>query len=128
MIEAEPQVDMVVDIGEDWATQVYWTDQYDEPLSVSHPMKMTVAMNPAVTYISTADTPSGGQLQYLTYNTTSGFIQISLPDTYTKDLKPGIYKYDLWAHVLDPDDINNATKRTKLFGGDFIVNAAVTTF
>jgi len=125
------QVDFLIDVGEDWAFQMYWTDQYDDPIQVINPMKMTVkdSLGATVdTYISGSDTPVGGQLQYLTFNTETGFIQLSLPDSYTNTLTPGIYSYDLWAHVDDPDDINNTTKRSKIFGGNFIVLAAVTTF
>lgn len=125
------QVDLEVDKGEDYACQIYWTDQYDEPLNVSHPMKMMVKNSGGSTistYISTSDSPGGGLLQYLTYNSSIGFIQLSLPDTHTNTLTPGIYSYDLWAEILDPDDISNDTKRTKLFGGNFTVLASVTTF
>jgi hypothetical protein len=128
MADTEPVVDLVVDKGEDYAIQVYWTDQYDEPLSVTNPMKMMVAYPGGLTYISDSDTPSGGQLQYITFNESTGFIQLSLPDSHTNTLIPGIYQYDLWAHVSDPDDTINTTKRTKLFGGSFVVNLAVTTF
>lgn len=127
----DPKVDIVVDKGEDFAFQAYWTDQYDEPLAVSHPMKMMVKSlvgSVINTYISTSDTPGGGLLQYLTYNQSSGLIQLSLPDSHTNGLTPGTYKYDLWANVLDPDDLSNTAKRTKLFGGSFVVVDAVTTF
>lgn len=122
------QVDLEVDKGSDYAVQLYWTDQYDSPIAISHPMKMTVAFATPFTYISTSEVPSGPQASYLSYNSSIGFVQLSLPDSYTNNLIPGIYQYDLWAQVLDPDDINNTTKRTKIFGGSFVVVGAITTF
>ena len=35
-------VPMVIYQGEDWTTQVVWTDEYDEPVIVVHPCRMDV--------------------------------------------------------------------------------------
>jgi hypothetical protein len=124
------RVDLQIDKGESWSVQLYWTDQYDEALSVTNPMRMMVKSGVTLinTYISVSDAPTGGQLQYISFNTETGFIQISLPSSHTNTLTPGIYQYDLFAEIEDPDDLANPTKRTKVIGGEFIVAASTTTF
>lgn len=127
-LETDIDVNLVVDKGEDYAFQIFWTDQYDQPLEITHPLKMTVSYNTPHTYISTSETPGANQYAYLSYSATSGLIQLSLPDSYTNTLTAGVYRYDLWAHVSDPDDVVNLTKRVRIFGGSFTVRSAVTTF
>jgi len=122
------RVDLLVDKGSDFAFQLYWTDQYDEPLTITYPMKMTVAFGAPQTYISVTETPTGGELAYISYNAEAGFIQLSLPDSHTNTFTVGQYKYDLWAHISDPDDVVNTTKRAKIIEGNFNVLSSVTTF
>jgi len=126
--DVDPVVDLHVDVGEDWACQLYWTDQYDDPMAVIHPMKMTVQFNTPETFVSTSEAPGAGEYAYLSYNTETGFIQITFPDTHTENWTPGVYPYDLFVHVYDPDDINATYKRQKIFGGSVVVRQGPTTF
>jgi hypothetical protein len=128
MADIDPVVDIHVDVGETFACQIYWTDQYDDPIEIAHPMKMTVAMQTPRTYISSSESPGANQYAYLTYNSATGFIQLSLPSSHTQTMTPGLYAYDLFVHVYDPDDQNATYKRQKLFGGSFVVRQGPTTF
>jgi hypothetical protein len=101
---AAAKVDLEIDQGEDWAAQIVYTDEYDEPHKIVHPCRLDIKNNTGAVQVSLSspDTaPPEGTIPEIAISTDIGLIQLYLEDTATAALVPGQYKYDLFVTITD---------------------------
>lgn len=107
-------VEINIDIGEDFAAQLYWVDEFNNPIDVIAPCRMDAKDAEGTVVLSfrtgnTAATEStitlGGQ----------GFIQLTSPKAITEDLEPGSYACDLFATVNNNSVFED--QEVKVFSG-----------
>lgn len=120
-------VDLEVDQGEDWGVQIFWTDAYNNAQPVNSPMQMDIKNDAGQVIYSlvTTDTAPYPPVQTITYSADTGFIQLQIPKEDTVQFVPGVYSYDLFISVPDPDS-DIPLKQTRLIAGSIYVSAKVT--
>ena len=94
------QVDLSVARGEDYACQVFWSDQWNESIPVTDPVEATIkdAVGQVVMrFVSTADATVDPAVEA----SSQGFFQLTCPRARTWALMAGVYTFDLWAVVSD---------------------------
>lgn len=121
----EPQTEVQLEIvrGEDFACQIWWTDEYGDPVPVTEPVLMDVkdADGQVVMRFTTSSnaltephvTVSGGS---------GGFFQLTVPSDVTSALIPGVYLTDLFAAVSDSAPPFLA-QRQRVFKGTVLVES-----
>lgn len=137
MAEYNNQVDLHVKQGADYTAQVYWVDDYDEPVPVTAPAKMEVRTNDENrTLLLTAENIEeiGGDttLGYLSVSATAGLIELYIPAAATELLPVGVHVYDLFANYKRYDSIPGTTTWgdyhvRNVISGMMVVHPAVTT-
>jgi hypothetical protein len=107
-------VEINIDIGEDFAAQLYWVDEFNNPIDVIAPCRMDAkdAEGEVVLSFRTGNTAAdestitlGGQ----------GFIQLTSPKSVTAELEPGSYVCDLFATVNNNSVFED--QEVKVFSG-----------
>lgn len=101
MPEFVRQVEFEIVRGEDWSVQIFWTDEYDEPVPVSEPVLMDVKDSTgqiAMRFTTSTDSESA---PHVTMSGTLGFLQLTVPRSVTALLVPGRYVCDMFAAVAD---------------------------
>ena len=98
--EVAEQVDLVLVRGEDYVAQIFWSDQWNEPVPVTEPVEATVKdmVGQTVLRFVSATDPNVGPC--ITHNS-QGFFQLTVPSSRTWTLASGTYTFDLWADVVD---------------------------
>src|SRR6476620_10351768 len=93
-------VPVVIDQGEDWSTDVVWTDSYDNPQAVVHPCRMDIKgqTSTLITLETDPDIPDG-TVPSINLSTEVGLIQLHIPASATASFAPGDYQYDLFVTV-----------------------------
>lgn len=126
MARKSDDVVFVIDNSTDWAAQLIWTDYYERPVRVAHPIRMDVkgAGFTLVSFESNPSAPDPSEVN-LTYSTEIGLIQLSLPKEQTALFVPGTYRGDMLATVEDED--SGATFVMKLLTAEVIVENTITT-
>ena len=124
---AEAVVPMVINQGEDWTSEVVWTDNYDEPIPVVHPCRMDIKGLDGQTVYQLETNPDlpEGEIPSIGLSTNVGLIQLHIPYTVTQGLNPGEYHYDLFATV-DYGTTFPGPQRERLLYGSVTVNKRVT--
>jgi len=126
--------DLVVDQGTDFAVQMMWTDQLNEPYRIVHPSRMQVR---AVTGQLLLDMPtlSGSDpsaAAHLVYNTEGGVLQVVIPSAATDKLPVGKHYYDVLVSYeattqgFGAQAQTKAVRVAKLLYGTFTVQGRVT--
>jgi hypothetical protein len=124
------RVDLEMDQGSDWASQIYWTDASSTPFTVTGPMRMEIRndVGGVVITLQTNDTStdelSDPDNQSILYNSESGLIQLQVRGTDTNKLAPGNYLYDLFVHYTD--SVTGFVRVKRLIEGIVAVNRRVT--
>jgi hypothetical protein len=136
MAEYNNQVDLHVKQGADYTAQVFWVDDYDEPVPVTKPTKMEVRTNDTErTLILTCEDYDqiGGDttLGYLAVSETAGLIEIYIPSGATELLPVGVHVYDLFANYKRYDTTPGTTTWgdyhvRNVISGMMVVHPAVT--
>lgn len=124
---AAGHVDLIIDQGEDWTVQIYWTDFYDDPQQLTHPLRMQIKspLGQVVADLnSTLEVPEN-EFQPISYSTDTGWIQLHLADTETKTIPPGDYLYDLFVSVAD-GKVYPGKQQVRLIAGKVFVQKKVT--
>lgn len=97
-------VPMDVYQGEDWTSQIVWTDDFDEPLPVIAPCRMDIKDGTGNLLI-TLETPEEelpeGEIPSISLSTDIGLVQLHIEDSVTSAFVPGLYHYDLFLTVSD---------------------------
>lgn len=88
-------------IGGDFAAQVFWTDEYGDPVPVTEPILLDVkdANGQIAMRFSTDGDPASAPT--ISYASSAGFFQLTAPNSVTATLVPGRYVFDLFAAVAD---------------------------
>lgn len=89
--------DLVVDQGTDFAVQVMWTDQLNEPYRVVHPSRMQVRSvhGQLLLDLPTLSGADASAAPHLVYNTEGGVLQVVIPAAATAVLPLGKHYYDI---------------------------------
>lgn len=120
-------VNLEVDAGSDFATQIYWTDSQSTPFTVLSPMRMEIRSDTGelLYTLQTDDATPDGDDNSILYNSTSGLIQLMLPASVTSSFPVGVFNYDLFVTYQD-NTVTNETRLRKLIKGQVYVNGRVT--
>ena len=111
MPEFQNNIDLNVKAGADYTAQIFWWDDYDNPVPVIGPLRMDVrtmddARRLVITCADTAINYADNARGYLSASDTSGLIEVFIPMWVTSRIEPGRYTYDLFANyrrTLDSD-------------------------
>lgn len=119
-------VPLVIDQGEDWTTEIVWTDQYDEPLPVAHPCRMAIRSTAGQTVAELYTDPATpeGTVPSIAYSTETGLLQLHLPASQTGAIPPGEYHYDLFVTLTT--DTYAGDQLVRLLYGPVVINKRVT--
>jgi hypothetical protein len=96
-------LNLVIDQGEDWTTDLVFTDHYNEPLPIVHPCRMDIKQSDG-TLIYTLETDPDlpdGEVPTMAVSTEIGLLQLHIEDTVTAPFPPGEHLYDLFVTVDD---------------------------
>lgn len=124
-------VPMYIDQGEDWTTQIIFTDPTGEPYQVIHPCRMEIKAKTGETLV-TLDTVhpddfiEGGPPPEIALSEEIGLIQIHIPREQTKTFPPDVYRYDLFVSTTDGGEYADE-QVTRLLKGSVTVDKSVTT-
>lgn len=116
-------VPMVIDQGEDWTTDVIWTDNYDEPVNVIHPCRMEIRgiANQVIVSLETNPAIPDGEIPGISVSSDIGLLQLHLTRDVTKNIPTGTYQYDLIV-TTDDNDLYAGPQATRLLYGRVTVN------
>lgn len=117
-------IDLEIVRGADYAVQMYWTSPDQQPFTVLSPMRMEIkdsVGNVLHTLATNEDGLGGG----ITYNSSTGLIQLEISAVDTKTFVPGQYEYDLFVTYQD-NAVTNATRIARLIRGNVFVERNVT--
>ena len=128
------RVDIEIDQGSDFALQLYWTNAYDVPYQVTHPIAMQVKDSVGATALEFRSSEEEGENEdvRLDFNAELGLIQLSATSAQTDALTPGLYFYDMFATYIDQnadDDQGTSVapaRRMKIMQGTVKVNGRIT--
>ena len=97
-------VPMEIYQGEDFVSQIVWTDEMDEPHQVVHPCRLDIKSTAGALQL-TLETPAtelpAGEIPTISLSNDIGMIQLYIEDSVTAALVPGQYKYDIFVTVDD---------------------------
>jgi hypothetical protein len=103
-VSVAEKVQLELTVGEDAAWQIFWSDDYGDPVPVADPVLADVkdANGQIVMRFSdnVADTDQPNN-PYIAVNGPAGFFQLTAPKSWTALLLPGRYLFDLFATVAD---------------------------
>jgi len=96
-------LDIVIDQGEDWTTDLVFTDHYNEPLPVVHPCRMDIkAADGTLVYTLETDPDlPDGEIPTINLSTEIGLLQLHIEDTVTALFPPGEHLYDMFITIGD---------------------------
>lgn len=117
-------VDLEIVRGADFGIQVYWASADQRPFTVVAPMRMEIRddVGNVLYTLATGDEEVSSSI---TYNSSSGLIQLQIPAAATDDFIPGRYRYDLFVTYQD-NAVTNSTRITRLIKGNVYVESRVT--
>lgn len=119
-------VDLIIDRGEDWSVQLYWTDYGSNPFTVLSPIRMEIRANTGQVLATLTPKVNDDDYPYIIYNSESGLIQLQIPSEETDAMPPGIHRYDLFVTYDDQGYEPEGTKLTRLIYGSVTVRERVT--
>lgn len=112
-------VPLFIDQGEDWAAQIIWTDDYDEPLPVTAPCRLDVknSTGAVVMSLETPETPPpDGDIPPIALSSDIGLIQLYAPKSQTSAISAGQYLYDLFVTIDDGDTYAGSQTKRIIYG------------
>lgn len=120
-------VEMELTQGEDWTTDVIWTDSYDTGINVIHPCRLTVKAKDGSTLTTLDSNPSipEGEIPGIAISSNIGLLQLHIQSSASAAFPPGTYSYDLFA-TTDDSNAYVGTQKIRLCSGPFIVNKRIT--
>jgi hypothetical protein len=98
------KVQLELAVGEDASWQIFWTDEYGDPVPIADPVLADVkdANGQIVMRFSDNVAVEDQATQpYIAMNGAIGFFQLTAPKEVTQKLLPGRYLFDLFASVAD---------------------------
>lgn len=121
------EVDLDIYQGEDWTTDIIWTDVFGDGMAVVHPCRMDIKATGGATLISLVTDPDipDGEIPSIALSTNIGLLQLHIPAATTAAFTPGTYRYDLFVTVDTGEDYPGP-QVTSLIGGSVTVNKRTT--
>lgn len=93
---------LVATQGQDFAFQIWTTDNRSEPVPFTIPAKMTVKDKVGQDAFETSeDTADAGIEALILTSPLNGLIQVTIPRAVLAELPAGTYLYDVWATIVD---------------------------
>lgn len=123
MADQDVQIEMVQ--GEDFAAQIFWTSEYNDPIPIADPVLMDVKDGVGQIALRFDSSTDPTLAAHLSYNSQIGFFQLTAPAAATRLLIPGRYLFDLWAAVADSASPFDRQARL-VFGGSLVVGSRTT--
>ena len=122
---AAENLNIYIDQGEDWTTDIVFTDSYNEPLPVVHPCRMDIKSSDGTLVYTLESDPSlpEGEVPTMNVSTEIGLVQLHIEDTVTAAFPPGEHIYDMFITV---DDGTNASQRLRPLYGKVQIGKRVT--
>lgn len=120
-------VPMDIDQGEDFTSDVVWTDDFNDPVLVKHPCRLDVKSRSGqviCTFETDPDIPDG-EIPTIALSADIGLLQLHQTADVTAALTPGKYDYDLFASSDDGDEYAG-NQVTRLIYGPCTVHKRVT--
>lgn len=120
-------VPMVIDQGEDYTSDVIWTDNYDEPLPVQHPCRLDIKSLQGQTLLTLESDPliPDGEIPSIAVSTEVGLLQLHITEEITASMVPGEHHYDLFVTVDDGSTYAGAQVQ-RICYGPVTVNKRIT--
>lgn len=120
-------VPMVIDQGEDYTTQLIWTDELGDPQPITSPMRLDIKNPETFNTVLSLETPVAPttDIPEIAYSTDVGLIQIHIPRSVTAALAPGLYVYDFFVTVDDGNEYAGS-QVVRILAGDVTVNKRIT--
>jgi hypothetical protein len=111
-------VPLVIDQGEDWTSDVIWTDNYDEPVYLIHPCKMEIRGAGGQIALTLESDPSipPGEIPGINISSDIGLLQLHIPKAVTSNMVPGTYIYDLFVTCDDGNTFSGVQVIRILYG------------
>lgn len=126
------RVNMTIDQGSDFVTQITWLDQNSVPLPIVAPIRMeirSVVDSQLVTALQVGTAPDDDAYD-IVYNTENGMLQISISAQKTLEMFPGLYRYDLYVGYQTTEMAGKTTRpvvrRHRLIEGQIEIRGRVT--
>jgi hypothetical protein len=112
-------VELVIVTGSDWATQIFWQDQFSNGVPFTNPvMEIRQDLNPASVRLARLDT--SGTADGLIDITATGTMLLTLPAAVTANLTTGTAFWDLFLTT-------GFNQRARLLFGSVAIKPHVTT-
>jgi hypothetical protein len=120
-------VPMVIDRGEDWTSDIIYTDSFDEPVEVTHPCRMSVKDSSGATVFTLETDPDipDGEIPGINFSSDIGLLQLHMTSSATAAISPGLYQYDLFVTV-DNGDMIAGPQIIRLLFGHVTINQRIT--
>jgi hypothetical protein len=121
-------VPMDIDQGEDYTSDIIYTDDMDSPYNVIAPCRLDIKSQTGATQLSltTPDTAlPDGEIPEITLSSEEGLIQLHIEDTVTAAMVPGTYQYDLFVTV-DDGGVYAGSQTLRLIQGECTVYSRTT--
>lgn len=98
---ADAEVELQCVVGEDASWQIFWTDEYGDPVPIADPVLADVKDANGQIALRFATTNDPTTQAYVAVGGPNGFFQLTAPAELTRLLAPGRYAFDLFASVAD---------------------------
>jgi hypothetical protein len=118
-------VEIELTVGEDFAAQIFWTDEYGDPVPVAEPALLDVKDANGQIAMRFATTSDAATQPKLVISGFIGFFQLTAPSVVTRTLTPGKYLFDLFAAVADSAPPFSSQQR-QVISGWFVALPRVT--
>lgn len=118
---------ITIDQGEDWTTDLIFTDDYNEPLAVVHPCRMDIKSQAGSLVLSLESDPDlpDGEIPTINISTGVGLLQLHVEDAVTAAMPPGEHYYDLFI-TIDNGTSTSGPQRLRPLNGKVTVNKRIT--
>lgn len=105
-----------LDIGEDFAAQFQWTDDNGDGYPMVAPCRMDIRDSTGDLVLQFKTGNTGSTQGLITLSGTSGIFQMTAPKTLTRALAPGMYLADFFATVTSADSpFTGGVQQVKVF-------------
>lgn len=113
------RIEINIDIGEDFAAQIMWTDDDGIGYPITTPCRMDVRDTEGTLVMQFETGNTGATEATITLTSVDGFMQLTAPASVTTAIEPGSYLADLFATV-DNTSTPFADQLVKVFSANVL--------